>query len=278
MKNDSKPAAGDAERADLDSLLSGSRDLLKARFPLPARRQRLASTPRRIRRAALATGLLAAFAVWLADPVYRQEDYASSASTRQPVMLADGTRLDLDVDSRVTVRWGLRTRRAKLTVGRVLFSVAPAWLRPFEVTADTLRIRVVGTQFDVRRQDHEVTVSVAEGRVAVHGADAALELTAGQRVASRAGQLGPIGAVAPEAVLAWRNGRLHFERTPLAQALAELQAYLGQPVRAVGPAQGLEVSGLFDSARADDFVATLPEILPIIVSRAADGALEIRKK
>jgi transmembrane sensor len=278
VKDDRKPAAGNAERADLDSLLSSSRDLLKARFPLPARRQRPASPPRRMRRAALAAGLLAAFAVWLADPVYRQEDYASSATARQPVMLADGTRLDLDVASRVTMRWSLRTRQAELTAGRVLFSVAPARLRPFEVTADTLRIRVVGTQFDVRRQDHDVTVNVAEGRVAVQGADAALELTAGQRFASRAGQLGPIGAVTPEAVLAWRDGRVLFERTPLAQALAELQAYVGQPVRAVGPAQALEVSGLFDSARADDFVATLPEILPVFISRAADGALEIRKK
>lgn len=278
MKDGNKPRPEPADSGDIDLLLSDSRERLKTLFPLPPRRRRLTQAARQGRRAALAACLLVAALVGWIDPAYRQETYASPAGSRQQLMLADGTRVDLDVNSRILVRWHLRTREVELLAGRALFSVSPARLRPFEVAAESLRIRVLGTQFDVRRQDREVAVKVVEGRVAVRGPAAARELVGGQQVASHAGQLGRIEAVSPESVLAWREGRLVFEQTPLSEALAELQTYLGQPLRAVGGAQRLAVSGVVDSTQVAGFLALLPEILPVVVGPADDGAIEVRPK
>lgn len=278
MKDGGKPVAGRSGNTDVDLLLSGGREQLKALFPMPPRRPRLARVPRKSRRIALAVGLLAVASAWLIDPAYRQESYASPAEARQQLMLADGTRVDLDVDSRIRVHWHLRSRQVELLAGRALFSVSPAWVRPFEVAADTFRVRVLGTRFEVRRQGSDVEVKVAEGRVSVRGETAERELVAGQRIAGRSGRLGPVEAVSPEAVLAWREGRLLFDRTPLSEVLGELQPYAGQRLRAVGPAGALEVSGVADSARAADFLAMLPEIVPVVAERAADGVLELRRK
>lgn len=277
MKDARRAAAPPVAKA-LDTLLDGSREELKAHFPLPPRRQRPGPAPRKLRPGGVAAGMLAALSLWLLDPVYQQESYASSTSARREVVLADGTLLALDLGSEVSVRWRLRTRQVELLAGRALFSVAPAWLRPFDVAADTVRIRVLGTRFDVRRGAGQIAVNVAEGRVSVADQSAALQLTAGQRVVRQDGRLGPIETIVPDAALAWRDGRVHFERTPLEQALAEFQPPPAQAVRTVGGARQLAVSGVFDSARADDFLALLPEILPVALVTAADGALEIRKK
>lgn len=278
MKENRRSVPARSAPKDLDTLLNSSLEDLKIHFPLPPRRQHPASAARKTSLAAIGACLLATFSLWLIDPVYQQENYATSPTSRQQIQLADGTRLDLDAGSHLTIRWGLRTRQAELHSGRVLFSVSPAWLRPFEVSADGVHIRVLGTQFNVRRQAERVAVNVAEGKVAVHDGGSVLHLTAGQRVTRQGGQLGAIETIAPEAVRDWRDGRIHLERTSLAEALAEFQPWLRQEARAVGTAQQLTVSGVFDSARADDFLDLLPEILPVIVVKAADGAQEIHKK
>lgn len=278
MKDNPRSAAARSAPKDLDTLLSSRLEDLKIHFPLPPRRQPPASAARKRSLAAIGAGLLATFSLWLIDPVYRQENYATSPASRQQIQLTDGTRLDLDAGSNLSIRWGLRTRQAELHAGRVLFSVSPAWLRPFEVSAERVHIRVLGTQFNAHRQAERVAVNVAEGKVAVDDGGSVLHLSAGQRVTRQGGQLGPIETIAPEAVRDWRDGRLHFERTPLTEVLGEFQPWLTREARAIGTAQQLTVSGVFDSARADDFLDLLPEILPVIVVKARDGAQEIHKK
>ena len=48
-----------------------------------------------------------------------------------------------------------------------LFRVAQDTSRPFTVKSYDLRVRAIGTQFDVYRKDSGTTVSVVEGRVAL---------------------------------------------------------------------------------------------------------------
>ncbi len=278
MKEDSRSNAERPGEPPVEALIGSRRDDLKSRFPIPPRRSRPSSTTRKIRQASIATCLLGALAIVLFDPVYQQEHHASSPTSRHKVMLADGTRLDLDHASSLTVRWRLRTREVELHTGRVLFSVAPTRLRPFEVLADDVKVRVLGTRFDVRRQAEDVTVKVAEGLVSVQDRKTENKLAAGQGISRLAGKLKTIEMIAPENVLGWHEGRLYFTDTPLVEALAEFQPQLQQPVRVLGKARDLAVSGVFDSAQGSDFLALLPEILPVYLKQQADGSLEIRQK
>lgn len=278
----SPPPADTPERRpppDCEQAIEAGRDLLKTLFPLPPPRSKRRRRPAKAGQRLLGALAVAALAggLWWLDPVYRQEHYATAVGERREVLLADGSSLTLDTASRVDIAWGLRSRQATLAAGRALFAVAPASYRPFEVAAGDSRVRVVGTVFEVRRDEHQVAVSVIEGkvRVGLRQAPEALLLTRGERVINRGGELGPVQAGDTEAA-AWAAGQLVFERTPLREALAELQRYREQPIRLHGEAVGgLEISGVFDTARSEQLLNQLPAILPLRVIRLADGSVEI---
>lgn len=272
-----------------DAALEAERDALRALFPLPPARV----TPRRGTRTrplrngavvALVLGTATAALFW-ADPAWRTEHYATAVGERRDVLLADGSTLTLDTATTLDVAWHLRSRRVALQRGQARFAVAHSTLRPFEVAAADARIRVVGTVFDVYRHRERVRVTVLQGRVEVrnavrspHDNDAPLLLVPGQQW-----QLD--GTQAPSApqwvdlahANAWQQGRLVFDRTPLREALAEMQRYLPLPIRLRddGRLGGHAVSGVFETTRTDQLLDLLPRIVPARVQRQADGSVDI---
>lgn len=259
-----------------DEAIARFREDLKQRFPLPT------PTPAKNKRNAGKTlGLvllaLAAGVAWT-DPAYRSEHFASQVGQRQALQLADGTHVLLDSNTQLTISWHLRSRQVELKAGQALFEVSPMVYRPFLVDAGLAVVRVVGTRFNVRRQEQGVQVTVAEGKVAVRalatGAVASLE--PGQQLQLHKGQDAHVRRVDVDDVTAWQQSRLVFESTPLEEVIDTLQRYHRQPIRLMDPGLArLPVSGVFDSARVDRLLALLPGILPLSVSTAADGSVWI---
>jgi transmembrane sensor len=273
--------------AALDEALDAGRDTLKALFPLPPARAKAA--PRRTGRtvgAALALVFAMLACLWVLDPAYRHEQFASAVGERRQLELADGSRLTLDTGTELAVSWHLRSRRVELRQGRARFAVAKAVVRPFEVDAGRAQVRVVGTVFDVRRDPAEVQVVVYEGKVEVRraGETQAALLTPGRalRVGNDNGQPAAAQPVDIDAEGGWQQGRLVFSRTPLSQALAEMQRYRREPVRLredpARPIGDLALSGTFDSAQTDRALELLPRILPVQVARLPDGTVEVRAR
>lgn len=81
--------------------------------------------------------------------------------------LPDGSRIVLNTDSAVAVRYGPETRAIELGRGEAHFEVAKDARRPFTVRVGGVAVRAVGTAFNVRRQADSVEVLVTAGRVAV---------------------------------------------------------------------------------------------------------------
>lgn len=259
-----------------DEAIARFREDLKQRFPLPT------PTPAKNKRPAGKTlGLLllafAAGVAWI-DPAYRSEHFASQVGQRQALQLADGTHVLLDSNTQMTISWHLRSRQVELKAGQALFEVSPMVYRPFLVDAGVAVVRVVGTRFNVARQEHNVQVCVVEGKVTVRalatGSVAALE--PGQQLQLHKGREARVSRVDVDDVTAWQQSRLVFESTPLEEVIDTLQRYHRQPIRLMDPGLArLPVSGVFDSARVDRLLALLPGILPLNVSTAADGSVRI---
>ncbi|HZO52740.1 MAG TPA: FecR domain-containing protein [Bryobacteraceae bacterium] len=103
----------------------------------------------------------------------RETVYATAVGERRILKLEDGSSVELNSRSRIRVRFAQTQRDVELLEGQVLFHVAKDPHRPFIVHSDSVRVRAVGTQFDVKRKSAGTTVTVVEGRVAVYQEGAA---------------------------------------------------------------------------------------------------------
>ena len=97
----------------------------------------------------------------------RSDAVVTGVGEQRTLTLEDGTRIQLNTDTRAVVRYDERLRRVELEKGEAMFEVArrPDW--PFVVTAGDRQIRALGTAFVVRREAEVLAVTLVEGKVTV---------------------------------------------------------------------------------------------------------------
>jgi transmembrane sensor len=237
--------------------------------PAGARRRRAVA---RWRPAALAAGFALALALgglaangWL---IPGRKVYETEVGGHSTVPLADGSKVELNTDSRVRTAVTKERRLVWLDRGEAFFDVAHDASRPFVVMAGDRRITVLGTRFSVRRSsDGRVSVNVLNGRVRVEAVNAAPQsppalITAGERLIAedRATLVAPPSAEKVSAELAWRRGLLIFDQTTLGEAAAEFNRYNRRKIVIDDPAvAGVRIGGSFDAENIDAFVRLLRE-------------------
>ncbi len=197
-------------------------------------------------------------------------DYRTGPGERRSVILADGTRLDLDGATRLDVVFDGHGRRLVLYDGTVHVAVAPDKARPFDVAAAGGRIRALGTAFDVRRRGDTVRVAVTEHAVRVTYPEngAGVDLQAGAQVTYGPEGLGQPGLADLRSLTAWRRGRLMFDGRPLAEVLAEVERHRpGMIVIADARLRELKVTGVFDSDDPDALLDAVAATLAVRVRR-----------
>lgn len=192
--------------------------------------------------ARVAAGLLvAAGLTWLAVP--RAPDapdgpvpmraFTTTPGERAIVDLRDGTHVVLAAAStlRVPEDFNATTRRVELD-GEAYFVVAHDAAKPFSVHAARAVTQVLGTEFSVRAYADEpgVDVLVRSGRVALRGDEApstsGTVLTRGQAGhLDSTGQTSVRDGVDVALALAWTDGRLAFDRTPMREVLPRLERW-----------------------------------------------------
>lgn len=255
-------AYAEAERlwANLDPLKGG--ELAEVRAARQAGPQKTSA------RAALSIMLAALLgAGWWLDYRVEPVGYATAVGQRQSISLADGSSIELNAVSRLSVKLSWCRRSINLLEGEALFNVAHETLRPFTVHANGLQIRDIGTRFTVRARADAVRVAVLEGEVSLKPEHDWLgqPLTAGHsRQLDGNRQLRAIETSDSDREAGWVNGRLVFDHTPLAEVAAELERH--HPVRFTfaDPALARQtLSGSFEIADLQPFLRALETMLPL---------------
>ncbi|MCS4062762.1 FecR family protein [Pseudomonas putida] len=272
-KRESKP------RADpLEAFSEALRERVASREALLAEGKAMTARRRKAGKAAKASllSLLLAGSLWWLDPAWHTEQVLMAVGTPRELVLADGSQVVLDSGSRLQIERRLRSRQLELLEGQARFTVVHADA-PFIVRSQGVRVRDIGTVFDVRSDVRGVRVGVLEGAVEVGIERGVLQpLRAGQQVLVAAGELGAVQAVPSSAMAAWGSSMLRFDGTPLRDAIVDLQRYSELPLRLADERTGgLRLSGEFDSRQVRALLEQLPAVLPVAVVRAADGGLVI---
>jgi transmembrane sensor len=168
---------------------------------------------------------------------------ASRIGEIRTITLEDGSRVTLDTNSVVEVRFDGERRLVQLERGRARFEVAHDARRPFVVAAGPGEVVAHGTVFDVDLRRSGILVVLLQGSVEVRrpaagGKSAASTmLRPGQQLAISAGSAAaPVAIRAPET--RWPSGMLSFEDAPLVDVLASANRYSRTQIVIRDPAVG----------------------------------------
>jgi transmembrane sensor len=207
---------------------------------------------------------LAAVIVWHLG-VFDRHTYTTSVGGRSEVPLSDGTKIELNTDTRLRTEVNANSRTVWLENGEAYFDVAHDATRPFVVHGGTRDITVLGTKFSVRRDGDRVDVVVLEGRVRVDDLSASPEptivITRGDIAVSQGAAL-KITHSEEHAVddLSWRQGMLTFNEMTLVDAAAEFNRYNHKQLVVVDPrAAAVHIGGSFDATNVEAFVRLLKQ-------------------
>lgn len=153
---------------------------------------------------------------------------------RKAVYLADGTRLSLNGGSVLKVPnfQGKDSREIQLVNGELFLDVIKDDQRPLVVQAGKMRIKVLGTSFNIRhyKEEDRISVSVKSGKVAldIDGSRQQVILTKGlQAVYREQTKLISTQAVKNGSADGWLNNEWHYENTPLADVIRDLHYNYG---------------------------------------------------
>ncbi len=215
----------------------------------PVRRRRWRST-------GMAAGVFAAAAclVLFVQPALEswRADFRTETGEIKTVTLSDGSRVDLDTTTAITVDDAGAERRVVLLKGRAFFDVAKDTARPFSVVAGDVAVTVTGTRFEVGMSPDAVDVNLAEGAVVAAYAEGAARTRAvlspgdhlhvGQTVHEARVSRAPVATMA-----AWRLGKLSIDGATVSDIVEQLRPYYPGTIVVTDDSLGRQfVTGVFD--------------------------------
>ncbi|MEO6341454.1 MAG: FecR domain-containing protein [Caulobacteraceae bacterium] len=283
-----RPAFDDAQALwlELDHRAGAVRSALDAAAPTQARR----SAPPARRQAparwifAVAASLVVAVvgvtAVRVALPPAAV--YQTGKAERLKVALADGSIVNLNSNSRISVRYTPFGRNVELTGDEAAFDVVHDPARPFVVAVNDARVRVLGTEFNIHSDGEDLAVAVRRGAVQVAlGTGAAantLTVSAGRQLTHRRG-LDQVTAISTiDDAFSWRSGQLVYRSRPVAEVVRDLNRYFSSQVVLRGDrAATMNFSGVLKLDDEKSAIARLCELLPLTAS-PQNGAIVLQAR
>ncbi len=194
-------------------------------------------------------------------------DFSTGRGQRRDFTLADGSRLSLNAESAVDLRFDDQQRLVILRQGQLLIQVASDPRRPLRVRSAQGQVQALGTRFLVSQEADATRVVVQEHSVR-------LRLQTGHEQDLQQGQAallypGRIERLTQDQAHRgdWLSGRLNVLDDSLEQVIAALRPYCRGYVRINPAVSRLRVQGVFpldDPQRALD---ALEQTLPVRVER-----------
>ncbi|MFT8783751.1 FecR family protein [Acetobacter syzygii] len=237
-------------RVDQSRRAGARRNLLKAWLRAPK--------PWRLASGIGGTAVACCLALFLAVPDLKvrlfADQYAPVGETRT-LHLTDGSEVVLAPRTAISVRMTTAERHIDLVQGEAFFTVHHDSGRLFTVQAGNVRVKDIGTAFDVQKNEHETTVRVREGAVHLSSSVPQIfnrDVHAGEwSCVSDDGIQG--GNLPAETVGAWKDGLLIARNDSVADLLQALAPWThGQTVILHRGLLKQQVTGVYDLRKPDE--------------------------
>jgi transmembrane sensor len=208
------------------------------------------------------------------------QQYSTGADQQKTVKLADGTRIELNKNTRVIAEDTTLGRAVHLVQGEVYFDVVHDSKHPFTVLAGNRRITDLGTKFSVLRENDYVKVVVKEGRVRIDLLGTQLAgtpvIASQDNVAVIKGEETLVAAKGAREIddeLNWRYQMLVFDQERLADVAAQFNRYNKRQILVEGEARKIHIGGRFRSDNIEAFVDLMKKAFQLKVTENRDQIL-----
>lgn len=214
---------------------------------------------------------------------------ATRPAQQRSVVLSDGTKIDLDVATRVRVRMTGVLREVHLEQGRMRVDVAQDAERPFHLVAGDRQVTDLGTDFIAYVENRRLGVQLIDGAVQISVIESEKWAPFGlarERIAHRIADLEPgqayeeidknnarITAFDRTSATGWQRGLIVLDDLTLADAAKLLRRY-DLAIDVAPEIAQLRISGVVDARQGDGFVTAVSSIYPqVLVERREDRIL-----
>lgn len=211
-----------------------------------------------MRVASAAAVVLLCMAGWLAYEAWRPAPMlmVSTLAETRTVVLPDQTKVTLNRYSTLSYPERFKEKRRKVHLqGEAYFEVAKDAKHPFIVKAEAVRVKVLGTHFNVEAYpgDAEVRTTLLEGSVAVSlkGENQRLVLAPNESAVYNKEKRTLVQEAAPGAKneILWRKGIILFDQLPLHEIVRQLSNAFQTDIRIDDPQlQNYHMTGTFDTS------------------------------
>ena len=194
-------------------------------------------------------------------------DLHTGRGQRQSFSLADGSRLSLNANSAVDLRFDGQQRLVILRHGELVIDVAPDPQRPLRVRTAQGELRALGTRFLVAQERDASRLVVLQHSVEARLFDGTLQVVQeGQAALLQARRISLLNDDQRQRA-DWLSGRLNVLDESLEQVVESLRPYSRGFVRVAPEVRDLRVQGVFPLDDPDRVFSALAETLPIRVNR-----------
>lgn len=224
--------------------------------------------------------LAACLAAALVLPLIAKPDpvavYQTVKGQRQTIALADGSELNLNTDTKVSVQVGKAGRRVVLERGEVALKVVHDEKRPFTLDSGDVRLTDIGTEFNVLRGESDTRVTVREGSVGL----TPIRSDGSPPVVLRSGDLGvhrdgvfasTVNKVNADEAFAWQTAHAVYRNQPLSVVVKDLNRYFDVPIMVDKDAGQMRLNAVLTLDSESSVVGRLQEFLPLDVKTTAQG-------
>jgi transmembrane sensor len=208
-------------------------------------------------------------------------DYTTLPGQQRNIILADGSEIIMNTDTAISVDYSAQHRQITLHDGEAYFVVTPDANRPFEVQTHSGQVRALGTEFNIKTRQKDVTVTVYQHavRVTAENGKAIESLPEGKQLVFSEDTLSPVTSANLQRGKAWRNQRMFFQNRPLADVIEELNRYRpGRIIVMNNDIKTLPVTGVFATDDTNVALLTIEQSLPISVTKITEKLVLLSAK
>ena len=208
-------------------------------------------------------------------------DYHTAAGELLTLTLADGSQIIINSDTTLSVNYSDQQRSITLHQGEAYFDVASDRSRPFEVITRAGKVRALGTEFDIKNRNANVSVTVFEHavKVSLNNGKIIERLPEGQQLIFTGSASSQPTEANLSRIQSWRKRRIIFQDKPLAEVMAALSHYReGTIIILDSEIKTLSVTGVFATDDTNIALQTIEQSLPVTIQKITEKLVLISAK